>query len=269
MTAPTAPTASPLPTVTLQGLQVHALTEDQCVQHVVDEILAGRGGTIVTPNLDHLRRYTRDGEFQSLVNACTLRVADGMPLVWASRVQGTPLPERVAGSNLILSLSQALSRHQRSVFLLGGDPGTAEAAATALQARFPGLRIAGTHFPPFGFDKDANHMALIREQIGRTRPDLVFVAVGSPKQERVIHQIKDCCPTAWWAGVGISFSFVTGDVKRAPRWMQKVGLEWSHRLMQEPRRLFRRYIIDGLPFFAALLLRSVRARFAGPRPTGA
>jgi N-acetylglucosaminyldiphosphoundecaprenol N-acetyl-beta-D-mannosaminyltransferase len=244
------------PTIELNGVKLHAVTETQVISHILGELSAGRGGVVVTPNLDHLRRYLHDLSFGALIAEADLVVADGMPLVWASRLQGTPLPERVPGSNLISSLTSAAGMQGRSVFLLGGDPGTADGAAVALRRRYPHCRIAGTHFPPFGFEKDPAQMSAIIQALSDSNPAIVYVALGSPKQERLIDRLRDVLPNAWWIGVGNSFSFLAGNVKRAPVWMQRSGLEWTHRLMQEPRRLFRRYLIVGVPFATSLLGRA-------------
>ncbi len=173
--------------------------------------------------------------------------------MWASRLQGTPLPERVTGSNLISSLSAGAATRGRSVYLLGGAPGTAEAAKKVLQARYPALRIVGTRCPPMGFDDDPKQLADLAAHVTNAAPDIVFVGLGSPKQERLIPLLRADLPTAWWLGVGISFSFLCNKVKRAPRWVQRVGFEWAHRLAGEPRRLARRYLREGIPFTAQLL----------------
>lgn len=241
--------------VCLRGVTIHRLTEAACVERICSALSLGRGGTVVTPNLDHLRRYATDATFRSLVADADVVVADGMPLVWASRLQGTPLPERVAGSNLIISLSAAAASSGYSVFFLGGAPGTAQLAADVLCYRFPGLRLAGTCCPPNGFERDPDYVSALADQLESAKADIVFVALGSPKQEKLIERLRPTLPRAWWLGVGISFSFLCGDVRRAPLWMQSTGLEWMHRLAQEPRRLFKRYV-TALPFAADLLARS-------------
>jgi N-acetylglucosaminyldiphosphoundecaprenol N-acetyl-beta-D-mannosaminyltransferase len=262
-----------LPEVDLRGLGVHAVSQVECVEYVLDELDAGRGGWVVTPNLDHLLRHARDREFRELYAEATLRVVDGQVLVWALALQRTPVPERVAGSDLISKLSEGAAARGRSVFLLGGNPGTARKAAEVLQARCPGLEVAGTDCPPMGFDKDALAMARLSRKIHHARPDIVFVALGSPKQELVIRHLRHDRPEAWWLGVGISFSFLCGEVKRAPLWMRRFGLEWLHRVWQEPGRLFRRYFVDGMPFAARLLCSSLirgvlpMGRTAGPYGT--
>jgi len=259
-----------LPEVELLGIGLHAVSQEECVDYVLDELDAGRGGWVVTPNLDHLRRTRRDRDFRELYSEATLRVVDGQVLVWALALRRTPVPERVPGSDLISRLSAGAALRGRSVFLLGGNPGTAERAAEVLKERHPGLVVVGTDCPPVGFDKDALAMARLSRKIHQAEPDIVFVALGSPKQEYVIRHLRHDRPEAWWLGVGISFSFLCGEVRRAPRWMQRAGLEWLHRFAQEPGRLFRRYLVDGLPFALGLLASSVvsgavpRGKTAGP-----
>lgn len=257
------PTTLPLPAVTLNGVRLDAITQSRCVEEIFDALDHARGGWVITPNLDHLRRAHIDPDYASLLAEGDLVVADGMPLIWASRVQGTPLPERVAGSSLIDPLCAAAAERGRSIFMLGGEPGAAEEASRILRERYNGLLVAGTYCPPFGFESDEKQMELLREAVKDAQPDLVYVALGSPKQERLIRRIKDDLPQAWWLGIGISLSFVSGHVKRAPRWVQKVGLEWCHRLLQEPRRLARRYLIDGIPFAARLLMGAAWQRLTG------
>jgi N-acetylglucosaminyldiphosphoundecaprenol N-acetyl-beta-D-mannosaminyltransferase len=246
--------------VPLAGLEFDPLTEQATVAAAADALEQGRGGWIVTMNLENLRLATRSSGTRELVSQADLVVADGQPLVWASRLQQTPLPDRVAGSNLIWSLSAAAARAGRSIFLLGGEPGAAEAAAEKLRAHAPGLRVAGVYSPPYKFEGDAVERERIAREVIAARPDLVFVGLGFPKQERVIRELRPQLPEAWFVGVGISISFVAGYVRRAPGWMQSLGLEWVHRLTQEPRRLASRYLVHGPPFAVRLLGRSALAR---------
>lgn len=242
--------------IQILNTSVCPLTQTQSVTAVLEALRQGRGGWIVTPNLDHVRRCETDQTFAAAVRGADLRLADGMPLIWASRLQGTPLPERVAGSDLIYALSRGLSEQRGSAFLLGGDVGAAVAAAEVLRRSYPGLEIAGTCCPPMGFEQDPIQYKAIEDQLVASQPDIVFVALGSPKQEYLIQRLRSLLPRAWWIGIGISFSFVCGDVRRAPRWMQRCGLEWMHRLAQEPRRLAKRYLLHGMPFGLKLLARS-------------
>lgn len=246
--------------IELLGVRFDALTEKQTCDHILASLERGEGGTLVTANLDYLRRSSCDDEFGRFVKQSNLIVADGMPLVWASRLQGTPLPERVAGSSLCLSLSAELAIRHRSVYLLGGNPGVAQQAARILRDRFPGLEIAGTYCPQIGYEKDPEVSELIRQKLIDSLPDVVYVALGSPKTEKLIDMLRKDLPTTWWIGIGISLSFITGEVRRAPRWMQASGTEWIHRLCQEPKRLGRRYLVDGIPFAMKLLAISLLNR---------
>lgn len=178
---------------------------------------------MVTPNLDHLRRFQREIDFQALVAKANLVVADGMPLIWMSRIQGTPLPERVAGSSLINTLSRAAAKERMSVFLMGGDPGTAQEAGEILCRRYPGLRLAGASCPKIGATLDDLASQQMAAELSAAGPDIVFVGLGSPKQEHVIEALRGCRPGAWWLGVGVSFSFVCNRVHRCRLGCRSLG----------------------------------------------
>ncbi len=252
--------------VQLDGTGIDRITEEEVVAVVRDALAHGRGGRILTPNIDILRRAQGDEETRRFLDDADLIVADGMPLIWASRLGGTPLPERVAGSSLIRSLSEGLGRDGRSIFVIGGTPAAddvrdgATRAADRLAADCPGLRIAGTLCPPFGFERDPATYADLCRKVADAAPDLVFVGLGFPKQERVIDRLRRALPDSWFIGCGAAVNFVAGDVGRAPRWMQRTGLEWAHRLGTEPRRLAGRYLRHDAPYALRLLARAPLAR---------
>ncbi|HVT81531.1 MAG TPA: WecB/TagA/CpsF family glycosyltransferase [Phycisphaerae bacterium] len=271
------PRAQPKPSVTepagltpvkrtfLNAVPIDAITEQECIDLILSKIEVGEGGFCVTHNLDHIRRLESDPAFASICAEADIRTADGMPVVWLSRFLRMRVPERVAGSSLLHTLSAEASKKGVSIYLLGGDEGTAEAAAQTLQLRNPGLIVAGTHYVPFGFEKnDAVMKEMIRE-LQRAAPDIVYVALGSPKQEILIARIRKYLPHAWWMGVGISFSYVCGRVKQAPAWMRNIGCEWIYRMIQEPRRLVGRYLGEGVPFALWLLGRCLKDYFRDGR----
>lgn len=237
------------------------MTEAEAIAVILRSLDAGQGGFVVTPNLDQLRQLSRNEELAALYRKPDLVVADGMPLVWVSRLQGTPLPERVAGSELIWSLSAEAALRGRSVFLLGGAPGTGEGAEKRLRLLYPGGRFAGHYCPPFGFEYDGDEIDRIRQVLRDASPDIVFVGLGFPKQERLIAYLRSEFPQMWFLGVGYSFSFVAGVTPRAPAWMIRLGLEWLHRLLQDPRRLATRYLVHGIPFATRLFASSLASRF--------
>ena len=260
------PSHSPrTPEITLRGVEFNAIREEEAVAHILERSRHGCGGRVVTPNLHILRSCSINPEILALVQRAHLRLADGMPIVWASHVQGTPIPQRVTGSNLIYSLSEAAAGAGLSVFMLGGNPGMADAASKILTEQYPGLNVVGTSCPVFGFEKDPKTYNRVIEEVVEAQPDIVFVGLGCPKQERLMERISERMPQAWLLGIGYSFSFVAGEVPRAPLWMQKIGMEWLHRLSKEPRRLARRYLLEGIPFFARLLISTAASRFTGDR----
>ncbi|HEY6882378.1 MAG TPA: WecB/TagA/CpsF family glycosyltransferase [Polyangiales bacterium] len=234
--------------VELCGMPLASIDSQQLLDHVFESLARGQGGWLVTANLDFLRRHVKDPESRDIYADADLRVADGMPLVWASRLRGTPLPERVAGSSLVIPLCMRAAPLHKSVYLLGGDPKANEEAAEQLCREAPGLKIAGASSPWVSARPTQKELDEIAADLLATRPDIVLVAFGSPKQERVIHALRARLPDAWWIGVGISLSFIAGHVRRAPPLVQALGLEWAHRLVQEPKRLFRRYVIEDIPF---------------------
>ena len=249
--------------IRLMGMPISVVTESQAVDYVIDSLAAGQGGWVITPNLDQLRLFRASADLRPMYERATLIVADGMPLIWASRIQKTPLPERVAGSSMLHTLTAAAAKAGRSVFLLGGNPGAAEQAAAELQQTNPGLKTAGTYCPAFGFDKNPAEIENIRNLLASSNADIVYVGLGFPKQERLIEQLRPSLPHACFLGIGVSFSFVSGEVRRAPRWMQKLGLEWIHRMIQEPGRLLKRYLVHGIPFAVRLFAAAIRRRLAG------
>lgn len=229
----------------------------------VERALArGLRGYVVTPNVDHLVLYQVSEAFRAACDGASLRLADGMPIVWAARLLGRPLRARVAGSDLFPELCQMAAASGYRAFLLGGAAGVAERAATRLVERLPGLRIAGVYAPPDHFDIDAEATEQAVCAVNSARPALLFVALGTPKQELWVHRhwsqldatVAVCC--------GASFDFIAGVQIRAPVWMQRAGLEWLWRLAHDPRRLWQRYLVRDAAFVGIFLKewRNVRNR---------
>jgi N-acetylglucosaminyldiphosphoundecaprenol N-acetyl-beta-D-mannosaminyltransferase len=263
------PSTRPFPsapeTASIMGLPFHQLDQQTLIRIVLEGIRARNGGWITPANLDVLRQFTEDHKSRKLILAASHRVADGLPIVWASRLAGTPVPERVPGSDLVLSLPEAAAQAGVSLFLLGGNPGVAATAAGRLRARYPGLQSVESYCPPFGFEDDPQELDRIKEALRGARPALVLVGLGFPKQEELISWLRCELPQAWFMGVGISLSFLAGEQPRAPVALQRLGLEWMHRLWHEPRRLFRRYLVQGIPFGLRLFGWALAHRLRGER----
>ncbi|MDP9848904.1 WecB/TagA/CpsF family glycosyltransferase [Streptosporangium lutulentum] len=239
--------------VHVAGVAIDPMTESEVVDHVIAALKRGEGGHIVTPNVDISRIVARDPEARRLVEGADLAVADGMPLVWAAKLLGTPLPGRITGADLIWSLSEAAAFYRHPVYLLGGPPGVATQAARNLTGRYPGLIVAGVDAPTFGFEDVPESYARVRDDVIATGPRLVFVGLGFPKQDRLIAALRDDLPGTWFVGCGSAIAFAAGTVQRAPGWAQHSGLEWVFRLLREPGRLARRYLVDDLPYALRLL----------------
>jgi N-acetylglucosaminyldiphosphoundecaprenol N-acetyl-beta-D-mannosaminyltransferase len=254
------------PCVSVMGLPLDCVREAEAIALIVDALERGRGGWAITPNVEQLRQFRLRPQLRPLFEQADLIVADGMPLVWASRLKGTPLPERVAGSELVWSLTAEAALRRRSVYLLGDCDEARVRAVSEIRANYPGAQIAGSYSPPFGFDLDGAEMDRIRARLVAARPDIVYVALGFPKQEQVIARLRAALPRTWFIGVGKSLSFIGGHVRRAPDWMSQLGLEWIHRLAQEPRRLAKRYLLLGIPFGAWLIADSAASRLRRRRP---
>jgi N-acetylglucosaminyldiphosphoundecaprenol N-acetyl-beta-D-mannosaminyltransferase len=263
VTAPPAAPGATFPICDLLGMPLACTNKAGVLDHMFGSLARGIGGWLVTANLDFLRRHAHDAEARRLYAQADLRVADGMPLLWAARLQGDRLPERVAGSDLIWLIAERAALEGRSLYLLGGEPAANVKAAEVLRARWPALRIVGHSSPRVASPPTPEQIAALAAELVPARPDLLLVGLGSPKQEQLIHALRGALPAAWMTGVGISFSFVAGDVRRAPRWMQRTGMEWMWRMAQEPRRLVRRYLIEDVPFLFELLARALARRIGG------
>ncbi len=216
-------------------------------------VRTGRPHQIVTVNVDFLRLGLENPAFKNLINTADLAVADGMPLLWGARLLGEPLSERVTGVELILECATLAAAQGYKIFLLGAGPGVAAEVATVLRARCPDVCVVGAYAPPlkdaFSAEEDERTVRLIQE----TRPDILFVAFGAPKQDEWISAHMHRLNVPVCVGVGGAFDMLAGRVRRAPVWMQQHGLEWAYRVMQEPTRLWKRYFIDDMPVFLRLM----------------
>jgi len=245
--------------VTIDGVPFDRVTELQAVDRVFDDLAVNEGGLLLTPNVDIVRQL-REPRNADLTDHASLIVADGSPIVWASSILGEPLPARVTGSSLIWSLSGAAASSGHRVMLLGGAEGVAERAAQRLHRHNPDLSGVQWHYPPFGFDSDESGFRDVCDAVERARPDVVFVGLGFPRQERLALRLLERFPSTWFVGCGGGITMTAGDVTRAPVWMQRSGLEWVHRLAQEPKRLFRRYLVDDAPYALGMLWRTATRR---------
>lgn len=236
--------APSLAAVTILGVPVHSLTMAEALEHIAALMAEPRLHQLATVNPEFVMKAQPDTAFRRVLQEADLCLADGVGLVWASRWYGQPLPERVPGSELVYHLAERCAEHGWRLFLLGAAPGVAAAAGEILRTRYAGLEIAGT-FPGSPHPDENN---AIVQRINDSRADVLYVAYGAPQQDKWIAGNKETLTTVRLAlGVGGALDFVTGKAVRAPRWIQRLGLEWLHRLLRQPWR-WRRML--ALPRFA-------------------
>lgn len=237
--------------VSLFGIQIHRVDMGEAVAQLREWTDAAEAACrmVVTPNVDHTVMLRERSDMRSAYEKASLVVADGWPVVLASRLLGRSLPQRVPGSDLAPALFDTADANKKlTVYLLGAGPGVAERAAEKMKARWPHVEVVGTYSPPLGFEKNPRENAAIVDRINAVKPDVLIVGLGAPKQElwTAAHQDKLQVKTALC--IGATIDFLAGEKARAPMWMRYCGLEWLHRVASEPKRLFRRYARDAWVF---------------------
>jgi len=240
------------PSIAILGVPFDNVSTAQAVELIERMVASRRPHYLATANVDFLVQSATDEELRHILLHAHLVLCDGTPLVWASRWLGNPLAERVAGSDLIPLLIQVAATKGYRLFFLGGREDINEKAVQNIRVKHPGVQIAGFYSPPFAPLAQMDHAA-IRARIREAKPDLLLVSFGCPKQEKWIALNYEKLGVPVSVGVGATIDFLAGAVSRAPRWMQRSGLEWLFRLLQEPRRLFKRYVKDFWVFGRALL----------------
>lgn len=201
---------------------------------------------VVTPNVDHIVRLEKDEELQKVYKNASLILTDGKPLIWISKWYKTPIKEKISGSDLFPKVCELAANKNYTMYLLGAAEGVADTAAKNLMKKYPGLNVVGTYSPPFGFEKNEQEMNKIKTQIQEVHPDILIVGLGCPKQEKFMYYHCKELGVPISFGLGASIDFEAGNIKRAPKWMSNHGLEWLYRFSKEPKRLFKRYFVDGL-----------------------
>ena len=240
--------------IDLMGCKVDNLDMEETLGVVDGFIRSGRPHQHVVVNVDKIVKASRDPALRQIINDCDLINADGMPVVWASRLLGKPLKERVTGVDLFEALMARAADKGWRVFLLGAREEVVGGVARLYPARYPGLTLAGYRNGYWKPEEEAQVVA----QIAAARPDILFVAISSPKKEHFLGRYQAEMKIPFAMGVGGTFDVAVGKVKRAPVWMQNAGLEWFYRFLQEPRRMFKRYFVDDMAFFWLLVKEAAR-----------
>lgn len=232
--------------------EVDNVTMSEAVQKIEQLILSKKPSYVVTPNVDHIVKLETDKEFQEVYKEADLILTDGMPLIWISKLKKSPIKEKVSGSDLFPEVCKLAAKKEYKVFLLGAAEGVAAKAAENLKEKYNGLNIVGTYSPSYGFENKEDEIQEIIKMINKVKPHVLAVGLGAPKQEKFLYNFRRQLNVPVSLAIGATIDFEAGNVERAPEWMQKIGLEWSYRLIKEPKRMFKRYLVDDMKIFKLL-----------------
>lgn len=238
-----------MPRIKFMNTELDNLTMDETLQIVDNLIKEERCGYVVTPNVDHIVQLENDKELQEVYANSSLILTDGKPLLWIASLYGTPIKEKISGSDLFPALCDMAAQKGYKMFFLGAAEGVAEKAAKNLSDRYRGLQIVGTYSPPFGFEENIEEIEKIKVMIKRANPHILVVGLGCPKQEKFMYHYSKELGVPISFGFGASFDFEAGNIKRAPKWMANHGFEWLFRITQDPKRMMKRYFIDDFKIF--------------------
>lgn len=228
------------------NIKIDNLTMEEALIKI-DQLISERSCRyIVTPNLDHIVTLERDVAFAEVYDNADLVLADGKPLLWISRWLNCPIKEKLSGADLFPKMCQLAAKQGYKVFLLGAEEGVAAKAAENLAMKYSGLKIVGTYAPKFDFEENQMELVYIKSLIQRVQPDILGVALGSPKGEKFIYSHLQEYGVPLSISIGATLDFEAGKIRRAPRWMSEIGLEWLFRITQDPKRLAKRYWNDAI-----------------------
>ena len=229
--------------------EIDNLTMQEALETIDALIQENKNAYVVTPNVDHIVQLETNKELQDVYANASLILTDGKPLLWIAKWYGTPIKEKISGSDLFPLLCDMAAKKGYSMFFLGAAEGVAAKAADNLMNKYKGLQVIGTYSPPYGFENDSSEMNKIDAMIKKARPDILIVGLGCPKQEKFIYNNYKKLGVPISLGLGASFDFEAGNIKRAPKWMANHGLEWLFRITQDPKRLMKRYLINDMKIF--------------------
>lgn len=228
------------------NIKINNLTGQEALEASEEYLKTKRKAFIAFANVDVVIRAEADTYLSEILKKADLTLADGKPLLWISGLYKKPIREKVSGSDFVPRLCKMAEDRQYSVYLLGGAEGVAKEAAKNLRQQYPKLVIAGTNCPPYGFEKDEAAVEQICQSISDAAPDILIVCLGCPKQEKFIYENIEKYDAVLSVCAGATIDFLAGNLKRSPKWMSDIGLEWFFRFLMEPRRLFKRYFIDDM-----------------------
>lgn len=230
--------------------EIDNLTMQEALQAIDELIKKNDSSYVVTPNVDHIVQLETNKELQKVYANASLILTDGKPLLWIAKWYGTPIKEKISGSDLFPLLCKMAAEKGYTMFFLGAAEGVAAKAAENLMKRYKGLQVVGTYSPPYGFENNPKEMNKIKAMIKKVHPHMLIVGLGCPKQEKFMYYHCKELGVPISFGLGASFDFEAGNIKRAPKWMADHGLEWLFRITQDPKRMAKRYLVDDLKIFS-------------------
>jgi N-acetylglucosaminyldiphosphoundecaprenol N-acetyl-beta-D-mannosaminyltransferase len=239
--------------ITFLNTEIDNLTMSEAIEEIDKLVINKKPSYVITPNVDHIVKLEKDAEFKEVYKNANLILTDGMPLIWISKMKSTPIKEKVSGSDLFPKVCELAARKSYKMFLLGAAEGVAAKAAENLQEKFNGLNVVGTYSPSYGFEKKEDEIEKIINIINEAKPDILAVGLGAPKQEKFVYKYNNRLNVPVSLAIGASIDFEAGNIERAPEFMQKCGLEWFYRLCKEPKRMFKRYLVDDIKIFKIAL----------------
>ncbi len=230
----------------LLNTYVNNVSMKETLQEICRLVDAKQKSYVVAINVDVVMKMETDSYLKEITDKADLTLVDGKPLVWISKWHKKPVKAKISGSDLVPRLCRVADKKGYSVFIIGGADGVAEKAKNNLEKKLKNLKIIGTYSPPFGFEKNEEELRKINTMISDVHPDLVIACFGCPKQEKWIYENYHKYDGTVSICAGATVDFLAGTVNRAPKWMRERGLEWMYRLLQEPKRLFKRYLVDDV-----------------------
>lgn len=232
--------------VKFMNTYIDNVSKEEAIAHIEECIKERKISQIITPNVDQIVRIEKDAYFKEICDNAELLLVDGTPLMWIAKLYKKPFKEKICGSDLMPELCELAAQKGYKVFILGAAPGVADIAAQKLIEKNPELQVVGTYSPPIGFDKDEEELNKINNLLFDSRADMLFVGMGVPKQDIFVYQNKDKyqIPTSY--SIGGTIDFIAGTQKRAPKWINKIGMEWLYRFFSNPKRMFKRYFVDDM-----------------------
>ena len=235
------------------NIYVDNLTMEEAVDEIDQMIATDRKGYIVTPNMDGIVILEEDEMFQKAYDEAALVLTDGKPLIWISHLLRAPIKEKVSGSDLFPELCGRAAEKGYTIFILGAEEGVAPKAIANMKKKYPDIRFCGYYSPPYGFEKKTDELKKTIDRINEAKPDILAVALGAPKGEKFLYQVRDRINAKISLQIGATIDFMAGKVKRAPKWMSDMGFEWLFRIMQEPKRLLKRYVRDAVKIIPIII----------------